>query len=77
MISLRKMCQLILTISLPITSYVDFRIAITGMHGFLRMTVSGIIVFIVEVIVLGLYQFLVHFLIQGSFQNDRHRFAII
>ena len=51
---------------------IDFHIAITGMHSLLGMTISGIIGFFVPIIILGISQFFIHFLIQSAFQDDRH-----
>ena len=42
------------------------------MHGLLGMAISRIIRFLVPIIILGISQFLIHFLIQGAFQDDGH-----
>lgn len=49
---------------------INLHIAITDMHSFLEMTVSGIICFFIPIIILGIFQFFLHFLIQGAFQNN-------
>ena len=49
---------------------INLHVPITSMHGFLRMPISGIISVFVTIIVLGIAQFLIHFLIQSTFQDN-------
>ena len=56
----------------PVSWDINLHIAVAGMHGLLGMTISGIIRFLVPIIILGISQFLIHFLIQGTFQDDGH-----
>lgn len=59
-------------LSFPVSWDINLHIAVAGMHGLLGMAISGIICFLVPIIILGISQFLIHFLIQGTFQDDGH-----
>ena len=57
-------------LTFPVSWDINLHITIAGMHGLLGMAVSGIIRFLVPIIILGISQFLIHFLIQSTFQDD-------
>ena len=56
----------------PVSWDINLHIAVAGMHGLLGMTISGIIRFLVPIIILGITQFLIQFLIQCSLQDNWH-----
>ena len=56
----------------PVSWDINLHIAVAGMHGLLGMAVSTVVCFFVTVIILGVSKFLIHFLIEGTFQYDTH-----